>query len=397
MRRVRTAPVVIMVAALTTLGVPEATAAPTVSFNPKVDYPTGTQGGSGVSASTTAAGDFTGDGKPDAVVLDYYGSGDPLLMVNQGGGTFPSSAVTRIPVDSGLSPLEIVQPADFNKDGKLDVLFGSDAGIWVLRGNGNGTFTQTFAAAYTQNNQKDAKVDDLDNDGNLDLLVKGPAEVKTWLGTGTGSFTDGAATPYPTGSGLITVSGIATGEFDNDGDRDLAISDALTGTVFTMLGNGAGGFTPSVSVTTTGVTSQVPGTVLVGDFNHDGHDDLATINEFSDTLESLAVALAKPAGGFGAVAYYPAGINPSTAALADFNRDGNLDVVSSDTTGSQQVVQLGNADGTFTLGGKFGSNPGSQTPAVADYNGDGKPDIAVVGVTGFTGAAALAVLINTTA
>jgi len=385
-----------LTAALSVLGVGVAFAVPTVSFAPKVDYDTGLQGGSGVSASTTAAGDFTGDGKPDVVVLDFYGFGDPVLMVNQGNGSFPNSGNPRIPVTNNGLQFETVVPADFNSDGKLDLLLGSTSEIWMLKGNGNGTFTQSFTTTYFQNNQKDAKVADFNSDGMLDFVFKGPSGLKTWLGNGTGGFTAGPETTYPIGSANFTVSGLATGEFNYDGKKDLAISDALTGKVFTMLGNGSGGFTAGPDVSMINGTGVVPGTVLVGDYNHDGRNDVATINEFTDTLHSLAVALANTSGGFNAPAFYEAGINPSTAALADFNRDGNLDVVSSDTTGNQQVVQLGNANGTFTLGGKFPSNSGSQTPAVADYNGDTKPDIAVVGVSGYDGEAALSVLLNTT-
>jgi hypothetical protein len=386
-----------LTAAISSLGIGMALAAPTVSFAPKADYDTGLSGGSGVSASTTAAGDFTGDGKADVVVLDFYGFGDPMLMVNAGNGTFGSPANHRIPVGNTGLQLETVYPADFNADGKLDLLLGSTTQIWVLLGNGNGTFAQSFLTSYNQNNQKDAKVDDFNNDGKLDFVFKGPAGVKTWLGNGAGSFTAGPDSSYPAGQGYITVSGLATGEFNNDGKRDIAISDALTGKVFTMLGNGQGGFSGGTSVSMISATGVVPGTVLVGDYNHDGRADVATINEFTDTLHSLAVALANGSGGFNTPSFYEAGVNPSTAALADLNHDGNLDVVSSDTTGSQQVVQLGNGNGTFTLGGKYPTNTGSQTPAVADYNGDTKPDIAVVGVVaGFTGDALLSVLLNTT-
>lgn len=374
---------------------PQAFATPTVSFAPRVDYAVGTQGGSGVSASTTAAGDFTGDGKADVVVLHYYGGGDPVLMVNNGNGTFASPGTT-FPVNNSGGPLETVYVADFNTDGKQDVLLGNDTTVWVLLGNGNGTFTQSFTAPFTQNNQKDAKIADFNRDNNLDFVFKGPQGVQSWLGNGSGGFATGQLSNYPSGSGNFTVSGLATGSFNTDTYPDLAISDAMTGYAYTMLGNGQGGFTTGTSISMISGSGVVPGTVLVGDYNHDGRDDLATINEFTDTLHSLAVALANTSGGFNAASFYEAGVNPSTGALGDFNRDGHLDVVSSDTSGAQQVVELGNGDGTFTLGGKFATNSGSQMPAVADYNTDTKPDIAVVG-SGSGGASMMSVLINTTA
>ncbi|MCW2783766.1 MAG: repeat-containing protein [Marmoricola sp.] len=368
---------------------------PTVSFAPTVNYTTPIVGGSGVAGSTLVAGDFTGDGKDDVISLDLYTAGKPVLFKNNGDGTFPSLLhTTRIPVPN-VGPLQIIKAAHFDAGPTLDLMVSSNAKVWVLLGNGDGTFKVSYTATYAQAFQQDATVADVDGDGDQDFIIKGTTGVRTWLNNGDGTFTPGIDSSYPVGSTDVAVSGIGTGDFNHDGVLDVAVSDAGTGRVYTMDGDGAGHFTPGTSVSMVSLVGVVPGTVLVGDFNHDGRDDVATINEFTDTQHNLAVALGQADGSFAAPTFYQAGINPSSGALADLNHDGNLDVVSSDTTGLQQVIELGNGDGTFTLGAKPSANIGAQTPAIGDFNGDGRPDIAVVG-SGIPGLATLSIIRNTT-
>jgi hypothetical protein len=93
---------------------------------------------------------------------------------------------------------------------------------------------------------------------------------------------------------------------------------------------------------------------------------------------------------------YDGGINPISGAVGDFNGDGITDVVSSDTTGSQQVILAGDGSGGLVPAGKYPTGTFPQDPVVADFNGDGKPDIAVTTFCpgSVTGASCLAVLLN---
>ncbi len=88
------------------------------------------------------------------------------------------------------------------------------------------------------------------------------------------------------------------------------------------------------------------------------------------------------------------GYNPVSGEMADLDAHGNLDVVSSDTTGGREVVQLGNGAGGFTNAGGFGVALSPQTPVVADFDGDGSKDIAVTGLGADFGAQYLSVLLN---
>jgi hypothetical protein len=74
----------------------------------------------------------------------------------------------------------------------------------------------------------------------------------------------------------------------------------------------------------------------------------------------------------------------STVALADFNQDGNLDIVSAPYLGSTVTVWLGNGDGTFASGTSYSAGSATYYVATADLNNDGYPDIVVSGNTSGT-------------
>ena len=91
-----------------------------------------------------------------------------------------------------------------------------------------------------------------------------------------------------------------------------------------------------------------PQAMVAGDFNNDGHLDLATANSDDGTV---SVLLGDGHGGFGAaIDSSPSASYPRVSlAVADFNNDGNLDLAMSplyDGLGSRGVL-LGNGDGTF--------------------------------------------------
>lgn len=371
-------------AAALTVGVcvvPAAQAAAGIDFAAAVNYATGGSGGPGPHQSSLAVADYTSDGRPDAVVADYFGTGQPRLMVNRGDGTFTSPG-TAIPADFFTGTLAA---GDLNLDGKQDLVSTNFNTVDVKLGNGNGTFAQGEKHTVFQGGQEDAVVHDLNRDGKLDVAVLQRGAVQALLGKGDGTFTVGPRSTF----GTFGQSGIAVAHLDFDGVPDLVASEGIAQQVVALKGSGAGGFTQTGAAS----TPFVPGSVVTGDFNRDGRDDAAVYREFNAPGSSLGTFRNDGQGSFVEGPTYDGGMNPISATGADLNLDGTRDLVGADTTTSRLVVHAGNGDGTFTAAGTFAAATFLQTPRAADFNGDGKPDLATSGITG-SGTTQLSILIN---
>jgi FG-GAP-like repeat len=116
-----------------------------------------------------------------------------------------------------------------------------------------------------------------------------------------------------------------------------------------------------------------PSALVVADFNHDGRDDVAVVN---DAFTFLSVQLGNGDGRFGAPSDIDVSSVPSGIVAADFNRDGNVDIAVTDASGV--TVLLGNGDGTFGAPQPFPAGAGAAGIAVGDFNRDDEPDLVVV-------------------
>lgn len=113
------------------------------------------------------------------------------------------------------------------------------------------------------------------------------------------------------------------------------------------------------------------------DLNGNGFADLAIICEDSSDIRVYPNS-ADGSGLFGARLDPPSPVGgvPSPNGAADFDNDGNIDLVTGNFNTADVSVLLGNGDGTF--GSRQDISVGSQTRGIAayDFDGDGDPDIA---------------------
>ena len=200
--------------------------------------------------------DFDNDGFLDIITSTSDPDGPLKFYRNLGNGRF-EDASSYSGVDQQLGGLNIIA-ADYDNDGDLDVLVLRGAWLFdqgritnsLLRNNGDRTFsdvTRTAGLAEPALPTQAAAWGDFDNDGDLDLYVanedrsEDPSSSEAYpsqlfRNNGNGPFTDIAGQ-----AGVANyryAKGVAAGDFDNDGDLDLYVSNVGRNRLYRNEGNG---------------------------------------------------------------------------------------------------------------------------------------------------------------
>jgi len=332
--------------------------------------------------SALAVADFNEDGKPDLVISANVRMD---VMLGNGDGTFALSGGAAIPIPSPPYddfPSPYVSPiatGDFNHSGHVGFavgLFQNEAAA-ILFGKGDGTFTYSGTLANTQGQPTmSLTAADFNGDGNLDLAALNNingGSPAVLLGYGHGAFNAVEQNIE------ITGPSSAAGDFNGDGKLDLAVigANVLTGSsgVNILLGNGDGTFSQ-------GATTKSGDFLTVADFNGDGKLDLAVCSSLNNTVTIL---LGDGTGNFAAAPGSPitVGLQPEAIVAGDFNNDGKLDLAIANLGDGTVTLLLGNGDGTFTTaaGSPYAVGKGPIGIAAADFNRDGKLDLAVANLT----------------
>ena len=321
-------------------------------------------------------GDFNRDGKPDIAVSGGFSpSAGVSILINNGDGTFKNPTIYNIPGN-----VQALVAGDLNADGKPDLVVpsgGSAGTISVLLGNDDGTFASPIEYTSSLLSVYPTSVDvaDFNGDGNLDLVLTNsspPSGVAIVLGNGDGTFQN---TPILYSAGLLPA-GVVSLDVNGDGKPDLAVAGGYGVLSYfsltTLINSGDGSFPNPILYP----VLQFPYSTAIGDFNGDGHVDIATTS-FTQT-GGVSVLLGNGDGTYQAHLDSPTGQSPSAIAAGDFNGDGKLDLVVTDSTPTTQLLStlIGNGDGTFQ--NKISQLTSSivRSLAVGDFKGDGKLDVA---------------------
>jgi FG-GAP-like repeat len=361
-----------------------------VSLRAAVSYPVGT------NPRTVAVGDFNGDSKPDLAVIDVGDStkndpGGVSILLGNGDGTFKPAINFAV----GNNP-SLVAVGDFDNDGKDDlailrpgVVGGSDKGdVTIFLSNGDGTF-QKGQQISTFNNPTAVITADFNSDGAVDLAVSDASSITIMLGNSDGTFQSVAN--YSNSARLLFVL-----DFNRDGKKDLGITfernTFAPHAIGILLGNGDGTF-QSLSP----LNGYLLSPSFSADFNHDGNVDviLNGCNPFTGVCGAYLL-LSNGDGTFSD----PPGTNVLTngvATVGDFDGDGNPDLAGPANNGqSALVIFAGNGDGSFQQPATFpvNSNSSIEVALAADLNNDKAPDLVFIGLRSNADTNAMSVMLN---
>jgi len=279
------------------------------------------------------------------------------------------------PSPAGTYPVALTS-ADFNGDGRSDVavvsVYSTAPGLFVLIGNGDGTFQAPVR--YTTGLKPDAlTTGDFNKDGKVDIAVAdgGSGNVNIFPGNGDGTF----QSAIKSNTGNVPV-GISAGDFNNDGKLDLATANQHDNSVSILLGNGDGSFQTANSYS----AGASPSSVALGDFNGDSKLDLAVANHDSN---NVSVLLGNGDGSFQGAVNYATGLGAASVAIDDFNQDGASDLLVANENQNSVSLLRGNGDGTFRPATpvQTGGRKNPKSIVVGDFNADGKQDFAVANYT----------------
>ena len=343
---------------------------------------------------------FAGDPHLD-VLLGYHALG--LLEVEQGDGTGAFSGLSLNDFSDRNRQLNMndeswsvphvhnMATSDIDKDGKLDVVCAVGGAsrlqpgrVVIARGDGKGGFTR-MAEYATPSEAKGVRFADLDRDGTLDLLytARGSGYAndlaigRLSIRRGQGGWKFGPAITSPAGKSAYYIE---IADLDNDGFPDILIPNEHDSCVTCFINPGTTIFSDNRPLSPRKViTSQIPGRrshavndVRAADFDGDGNQDLLTANLGTSTV---SVFPGNGDGTFKKDVILEAGKNGAFLATADFDSDGDTDFVITHWTEDFASVFLNRGDGTFAERTDHRTGLGNYGVDVADLNGDGHPDI----------------------
>jgi FG-GAP-like repeat len=330
-------------------------------------------------------GDFNGDKHKDVIAFGQSaadGSFLGQLFLGRGDGTFQDPVAVTNANFLDTYPSQHVAIVDVDGDGRDDLVNVTTEGndgtnaVIVLLSKGDGTLEPiTTPLTGTYYNQGNAAPADFNGDGKMDLVVTEQKTMQVLLGHGDGTFgTTLQALPVPSFNNQQygCCGSVIAGDFDHDGNADFAVLRLTPGSVvgptavIVYYGKGDGTFSQPV---TAAVLDRQYTHLIAADLKGDGLSDFVLSTEEGNGDENdyrgtaISIVHGLPAHKFSAETNLIAGQGFPSMVAADFNRDGQPDLLFTNGDWADSLVLLTNV-GTPSMSLTGSANPSAIGQAV---------------------------------
>ena len=270
---------------------------------------------------------------------------------------------------------------DIDGDGDLDLIVGEK----VYKNNGNDQFTcsQTLSPAMKLGA---AAFGDVYTRNTLDYFNSGMQTSngrnlsKIYRNLGQGVYSDSTIN-----LDTLKNSAVAWGDFNNDGEQDIALSGTYGNLYYSQRTNLYRNTTGQLSEILANLPPVDVGTLDWGDFDRDGDLDLLLCGFQGIELVQITKIFKNDHGIFTDIGAEFHGVSEGFAKWIDFDADGYLDIMFCGirNSGRSLAYLYKNNNGTsFTPISSTGlPNLSSVSCTIADYNNDGLPDFIISGIT----------------
>lgn len=301
--------------------------------------------------------------------------------------------LTGDPVVSDLRYSEGASWGDINNDGYIDVFvphLHTDLGNTIFINEGDGSFVEMVSGPIVTDDARSTggSFGDFDNDGDLDLFVSNYYGLSNLLYLNNG---DGAFTRITEGS-VVTDGGFSFGssiiDYDNDGFLDIYVTNgaqvAAGENNFLYRNNGDGTFERITNGALVNDSEHSSASSWC-DYDHDGDPDLFVANGFTDNAAEVDNKLYQNNGDGTFTMIDPVAIgiehsHSSSGSWADYDNDGDFDLFITNFLGHNNYLYQNNGDGTFTrlVDGIINNDGGDSVSSTwGDYDNDGDLDLYV--------------------
>jgi len=276
------------------------------------------------TSDSMAVADLTGSGFADSLVIGADDGNIDVFLYNS--GNTPGILNLSQPITTNLGSVFGVATGNFGGNPLQSIAAISNNTLEIFANTGGGSFSNTPVFSFTPDGTTSYTgivAADFNQDGIADIAISdnaGPDVAVYIYNTGAGQFT--GATTYNVGA---SATGIAAGNINNDAYPDLAVLSSNDNTVDVLLNDQTGAFLNSTSY---GVTT-FPTAVAIGDFNGDGFGDIAVTGDGTGQGSGTSILLSSANGAMTGEVLLPVIDNTGgfSVATADFNQDGNTDLV----------------------------------------------------------------------